>query len=299
MRKQNPPGAAQVTIGIDLGGTGTRIVALASDGQVVAEDITPTAEQGPSRRAVRNLAEHIRVAAGDAEITAVGIGASGPVDLQGVIRNQATLPAYSDVPITAWITDELSVPCVIDNDAATAALGEHAYGAGRGSNALLVLTLGTGLGVALLSGGQPFRTARGLHPEGGHLSVPGPDAPCYCGLATCWEQLASRSALDRMTTLTIDAEAAAARAGQQQSRRVFERYGAYVASGLTTLLTLFEPDRVVLSGGSVPYLDLFGPSLLRAVERPDSFGSTAPVVAASLGAHSGAVGAAVKAWPSR
>ena len=86
--------------------------------------------------------------------------------------------------ITAILSERLGVPCVIDNDAVTAAIGEHAYGAGRDSSGLLVVTLGTGVGVAALIRGRPVRGADGGHPEAGHIAVSGPPAPCYCGLPT-------------------------------------------------------------------------------------------------------------------
>lgn len=194
-----PHEVGPVTVGVDLGGTGTRIVVLDADGTARRETSSPTAAGISPTRAAAELADSIAAAAAGFALRAVGIGASGPVDRHGVIRNPDTLPAYSDIPITDIISDRLGIGCVIDNDAVTAAIGEHNNGAGRGSDTLLVVTLGTGIGVALLCHGHAARAADGSHPEAGHLAVNGPSAPCYCGLPTCWEQLASRTALDRLT----------------------------------------------------------------------------------------------------
>ena len=157
------------------------------------------------------------------------------------------------------------MPCVIDNDAVAAALGENSYGAGQHSPALLAITLGTGIGVALLHGSTPYRGADGVHPEAGHIPVPGPPAPCYCGLATCWEQLASRTALDAATGHATDQVAAAARDGDQHSRQILDRYAEHVGAGLATLTTVFRPARIVVGGSSAQYLPLLRPGIDRAL----------------------------------
>lgn len=186
-----------VTVGVDLGGTGTRIVTLDDRHAVVYQlsSSTPASSAG----AVSGLVSSIAAAAAGRKLRGVGIGASGPVDPLGIIRNTETLPAFSGIQITAIISQRLGTPCVIDNDAAAAAVGEYACGAGHGSAGLLVITLGTGVGIAALTSGHLFRGADGSHPEAGHIPVGGPPAPCYCGLPNCWEQLASRTALDHLT----------------------------------------------------------------------------------------------------
>jgi glucokinase len=294
-----PPPA--ITVGVDLGGTGTRVVALDADGVVVHEHSSPT----PARPAgaVAGLIGAITVSISGAGpgLRAVGIGASGPVDRQGVIRNAETLPAFSGLRLAPVIGERLGVPCVIDNDAAAAAIGEHAYGAGRGSTGLLVITLGTGVGVAALTGGRPFRGADGTHPEAGHIPVCGPPAPCYCGLPACWERLASRTALDQLASRAghpADALAGRARDGDAAAAQVFGTYGERVGTGLVTLLAIFRPDRVVVAGGAARFLDLFGDGLRHSLNRSPKYNPKPSVVAAKLGDLSGAIGAAVMARPS-
>jgi glucokinase len=281
-----------VTIGVDLGGTGTRIVAVDPDARVVGEGIRPTLSDVAPDRAVAQLVDAALQVAAGARITGFGIGASGPIDADGIIRNPDTLPAYSGVPITDWISERLNVPCHIDNDAATAALGEYESGAGRGSRGLVVVTLGTGVGVGVLLGGQPFRTATGSHPEAGHIAVTGPPAPCYCGLGTCWEQLASRSALERLTANRTDELARSARAGDEGARSRFDTYGERVGTGLSTLTTVFRPDRVVIGGSSAQFLDLIEGGIERALGQRGPFAAATSIVAAELGPQSGAIGAA-------
>jgi glucokinase len=286
-----------VTIGIDLGGTGTRVIALDTEGVIRNQTTTPTPVRLSPARAVPELVHTvIRMAAG-LRLQGVGIGASGPVSPAGIIGNPETLPSYTGVPITKIIGESLDVPCVIDIDAVTAAIGEYRYGAGRGSDALLVITLGTGIGVAILIRGAPLRAADGTHPEAGHISVSGPAAPCYCGLRTCWEQLASRAALGRLTDGRTEEVARRAHRGDPSAAELFNRYGEHVGAGLATLLTIYKPDRVVIGGGAAQYLDLFQAALRQSLKRSVEYAWTPAFLPAQLGNVAGAVGAAVISRP--
>src|SRR5580693_1599738 len=284
---------AVVTVGVDLGGTGTRIATLGNDGVVLRHITMPTATGIPVAQAIADLADMIVTATAGLEIGGIGIGATGPVDAQGVIRNPETLPAFSNVEIASILSDRLGAPCVIDNDAVTAAIGEHAYGAGRDSTGLLVITLGTGVGVAALIRGRPVRGADGCHPEAGHIAVSGPPASCYCGLPTCWEQLASRTALHQLAVGEIHELAGKARGGDTAASQVFDTYGERVGAGLTTLLTIFRPDRVIIGGSAAQYADLFEHGLHQSLNRAAMYTRTPALVTAELGNLAGAIGAAV------
>lgn len=293
----SPANRNAVTVGIDLGGTGTRLVALDHAGSVQSKLSTRTYHEPVTSvsRAIDDLAALIRDVTADAALEGVGIGASGPVNSRGIIRNETTLPAYSHIPLTELIAAHLGVPCAIDNDAVAAAIGENTYGAGKNSPALLAITLGTGVGVAVLTGGTPYRGSDGTHPEAGHIPVPGPPAPCYCGLGTCWEQLASRTALDTATGHATAQLAARAAAGDQHSCRIFDRYAEHLGVGIATLTTVFRPARVVICGSAAQYLPLLRPGLERALTRTQPYTWAPPITAAQLGEFSGAIGAAILA----
>jgi len=300
MRTSAPSGGPPtVTVGVDLGGTGTRIVALGNDGEVVRQATTPTAAGIRPAQAISGLADAIIEATAGLQIRGIGIGATGPVDAQGIIQNPDTLPAFSNVPIASILTDRLGAPCAIDNDAVAAAVGEHTYGAGRGSTGLLVITLGTGVGVAALTRGRPVRGADGSHPEAEHIAISGPAAPCYCGLPTCWEQLASRTALSQLAAGQIHELADKARGGDAAASQVFGTYGERVGAGLMTLLTIFRPDRVIIGGSAAQFSDLFEHGLHRSLDRAARYSWTPALATAELGNLSGAIGAAVIARPDR
>jgi glucokinase len=289
------PAKTPVSVGVDLGGTGTRIVVLDAYGTVHRATSRPTAAGLPPEQAAAELAHSIAETASGLPLRAVGIGASGPVDRLGFIRNPHTLPAYSDVPVTDIISNHLGVSCVIENDAVTAAIAEHIFGAGRNSDALLVVTLGTGIGVAMLCHGRPVRAADGSHPEAGHLAVNGPPAPCYCGLPTCWEQLASRTALDQLTSNKTAEAAHNARGGDPEAATLFNIYGQRLGAGLGTLLTLSKPDRVIVGGSAAQYLDLTESGIQHSLRRTARFTAALDLRAAELGNLAGAIGAAVLA----
>lgn len=300
-----------VVIGIDIGGTGTRFVAR-SAGRVVGESVRSTVELAagaiPERitRVLDDIA--LLVPAGHA-LAAVGIGATGPVDpATGEIDNVATLPGFSGIGLVRELTGRLARPVVIDNDAVAAALGEHA-GAGARARRLLMITLGTGVGGALLLDGTPWRTASGTHPEIGHLPLfgngpVGSGPPCYCGLTGCWEPRASRAALERdlaeglggrLASVEILPAAARRYADEGAVRAVFGAYGERVGRGIACLQAVYGPDLVVVGGGAARYFPLFEESLRGALSQDPDYALPARIVPAVLGERAGAIGAAVLA----
>ncbi len=286
-------GPGPTFLGVDLGGTGTRIVRTDARGQVLARRSVVTTED-PSR-VPGDLAAELGRLVDPSTTLGIGLGVSGPVDTEGVIRNPATLPAYTGVDLRALLGSALTLPVVVENDALTAARGEALAGAGRGAASVLMVTLGTGVGVALLDHGTPHRTRAGTHPEAGHRSVAA-GAPCYCGRSACWEQVASRAALERASHdlgLSLDEAADAAEAGDRAAAALFEQYGRAVADGIADLLTLFGPARVVLGGGGSRYLASYAGYLSERLDTIHGCYDPTPVVAGELGDLAGAVGAAL------
>jgi glucokinase len=197
-------------------------------------------------------------------------------------------------------SSELHVPCRIDNDALTAALGEWTYGAGQGARRLLMVTLGTGIGVAVINDGTPYVGTDGIAPESGHIRVAGARSPCYCGLTNCWEQAASRTSLQRLALAAVTPEIAAkgpqeavAHLARNPSQSdVFTTFAKRLALGLATLLTVHRPDVVVLGGSAAEYFDLIEPGLHKHLARRPAYYAPMALHRAALGDLSGAIGAA-------
>jgi len=294
-------------VGIDLGGTATRIIVWHCNRMAAETTIaTQVLGQGTPAQRVRRLWEAAtQVTPQDCHISAIGIGASGPIDPQtGIITNPDTLPWFSGFDLAAHLTAAAHVTVTIENDAVTAALGEYHQGAGRGTERMLMVTLGTGIGVALLENGQPFRLPDGRHPEAGHIPVSGSSHACYCGLAGCWEPTASRQSLSndlrarerrRPEGELISAAAQAARNGDPCAAGMFRQYGHRVGRGLTMLHSVYGPTLTVIGGSTSAHLDLFSNGIQEAMHRAARFRLAVPLIAAELGHHAGAVGAAILA----
>jgi glucokinase len=294
-----------VRAGVDLGGTGVRIV-ISSEGRELAYLTVPTASFGPlspSER-VAKLAGSIReLIPNGKRLLSLGIGASGPVNMQtGVVENDDTLPTFSHFPLVDELSNALDLKVHIDNDAVTAALGEYCLGAGVGSERMLMVTLGTGIGVALLINGRPFRAADGSHPEAGHIPVSGDPIQCYCGLEGCWESFASRTWLQReLRALLPDVayenqDLPFFREQCKQDPRVqdvFDRYGQHVGRGLNTLLMLYGPDITILSGSVARLYPLYQSGVEQSLKLSAGFTVSSKIVQSLLGDAAGAVGAAL------
>lgn len=297
---------SEVFAGIDLGGTGTRLVIWGAGGVLAARTLA-TADLGAGEPEVRltRLAHSVRdLLPARAVLAGVGIGASGPVDrAAGMVRNLDTLPAFSDIPLVADLRRQLRVPVAIDNDAVTAAIAEQRVGAGQASGRMLMVTLGTGIGAALLIGGEPFRGPDGAHPEAGHIPVASGVGRCYCGAEGCWEQAASRTALQAMLRPLLPADVAdrdllahAANLGDAPLlRRAFRDYGRLVGQGLSVLHSLYRPEVTLLGGTAAACLGLFADGLADTLARASGFAVAAEIRAAALGDEAGAIGAALMA----
>ncbi len=294
---------AGVVVGIDIGGTGTRFVALdPGTYRVVASHVEPTPARGEREEMVAFLRHHIEAVSGGRRPVAIGIGASGPIDREGVIRNPDTLPAFTGWPVIDGIADLTDGQVVIDNDAVCAALAEHLVGAARDVSRSLHVTLGTGIGVCLLDGDRPFRRADGTHPEGGHIAVDLPTTPCYCGRPACWEQAASRQVLQRAASALLGrapSDPAAigdladrAGSGDAESLATFAAYGRAVADGLGTVLALYAPSLVVLGGSAARYLPLYRAAIDTALAPLERWIPCVDIVATALDDYGGAIGAA-------
>lgn len=297
-----------VVVGIDIGGTGTRFVAWSTAGGVVGRRTVATPMGVDRETPTGFLRRQIDAVVEGRPLTAVGIGASGPIDLQGVIRNPDTLPAFTGVPLVAELSSELGVPVSIENDAVCAAIAELRIGAGRGAGDLLHVTLGTGIGVAYLVQGVPIRGHDGAHPEAGHIAVSTATPDCYCGRHACWEQAASRLALQKSAAsllglrsddrTAVDSLAARADAGDVVARTEFASYGVALAEGLATLLAVHRVGTVVLGGGASTYFRRFEPTVTAELAMLRGWISTPRLLPTQLDDDGGAIGAALLALSS-
>jgi len=256
-------------LGIDIGGT-KRVLAVSDHtDRVLARRREPMRCSGDWRRDLDGLIAAARALADEAgagPLDAIGVAAPGPIDGDsGILRNPPNLPGWRDVPLADRLREAFGIPVRIENDANAAALAEHRFGAGRGVDDLVYLTMSTGVGAGVLSAGRLVRGARGHAGELGHVAVVHGGRRCACGLRGCLEAyaggLAWSKALRRRVPPTsaihaivrgdrsrIGPEAVleAARAGDAFALAELARWREHVAIGIATLVMAFDPARVVL-----------------------------------------------------
>ena len=241
----------------------------------------------------------------DAAVRCVGVSVAGvvAVDRRTVVR--AMNLGWSEVALGRIVEDEFGVPATVDTDAFVAATAEARFGAARGCRTALYVTVGTGIGHALLLDGRPVRGADGGANVLGHLCVEPAGAVCYCGLRGCLCQYASGRGIERLAEEAGHAVPAAgvvrtAAAGEAWAVAVLDRATSSLAAGLAAACTLANPGLVVLGGGAVTS----GWPALAALRRrtqqtvhPSVRGLT--VVRGRLGGGVGLVGAALLSQEGR
>jgi glucokinase len=184
---------AELLLALDFGGTKhTAAVAAADEREWRAHRFVfspPYADADYDLATVRALAWDVL---GGERPTAIGVSFGGPVDATtGTVHLSYHVPGWENVPLRQVLEAEFGAPASVDNDANVAALGEHRFGAGRGSDSLLYVTVSTGVGGGWILRGQPWRGTGGMAGEIGHMVVD-PDGPvCVCGRRGCVERLAS------------------------------------------------------------------------------------------------------------
>lgn len=306
-------------IGIELGGARALAGIFDVNGNLIAVEETPIqAEQGPKIGLTRMmmLIDEIMRQAGDARLTGIGIGCGGPLDIDhGVIQNPSILPTWENVPLTAPLRRQYRVPVILENDVDAIALGEYWMGAGRRVHLVYLVHTGSGIGTAFLQDGQVYRGSHHLHPEGGHIPLDPSGPECSCGSHGCWDSLASGKAMERRARemvmnhpesailqiaggnlMNVNAQVLmdGVRAGDLYARRVFDEIAGCFCQGLITILNLFTPEVMILSGEIMQELDLFQPAIEKAVAQNSQIVpvSSIKIVPSTLGDRAGIYGAA-------
>jgi len=289
-------------IGVDLGGTNLRIAAVSVDGRMLEKvtlgtKIAPGPDQVIEEMcdAIRRLSDQYR--SGGALLGA-GIGIPGIIDLEtGIVRKSANLPGWSDYPVRDEIERRLGARIFLENDAKVAALGEQWLGAARGVSDMAMITLGTGIGGAIVLGGKIFRGMNGMAGEFGHVTIEPEGVPCGCGNRGCAERYASATAVVRMAREAIesgeapelakaassDAEFSAksifdlAMQGDVAAQRIFQRFGRSLGIMLAGMVNVLNLEMFVIGGGVCSAWDAFAPTMFDELRhRSIVYAATAP-----------------------
>lgn len=252
--------------GVDIGGTSIKTGVL-EDGRIVYKASAKTPFGDPD--AVCDLiAGMLR----DQEIDCVGVGTAGSV-LSGGDDVSASNLGWENVPLRWMLSDRLRLPVWIDNDAQTALMAEWMDGVCKGAECAIYLTLGTGIGGAMIVGGKPYRGKNNLGAEFGHMIIH-PDGPrCACGRRGCLEYYASATALRRMAGgIPVKDVIRLAQSGDANMLRCFDDYVRELCIGLNNLIMAFDPEIIVLGGGLSGAGDFLASHCQRELDR--LFGET-------------------------
>jgi glucokinase len=300
--------AEEFYIGMDLGGTTFKAIAVTPAGTILDRTQADTQATGGPSAVVQHMVEAIQrlqaaVASPTRRLAAVGFGIPGILDLPaGRVRRSPNLPGWEGFDLHAALSQSLEVPVAIENDANAAALGEAWLGAGRGMQHFLMLTLGTGVGGGVIIEGKIFHGACGYAGEPGHTVVDPEGPPCSCGSRGCLEQFASGTAIARLAAphygnTTAHDVALAARRGEPPAIEVYRRVGQSLGIAGASFANLLNPQGLVIGGAVAHAFDLFIEAMqttLRQrafVEVYDSL----RIVPAACGTDAGGLGAAYQA----
>lgn len=319
-RDRSDKAPERLFIGVDVGGTKILGVAVEpTTGQVRGSKRVPTPRGDPGSvgPTIAGVVDELIEAHGPP--AAVGVGVPGLVDHEGVLHYGPNVPGVFDLDIAGDLRRALNLPVVADNDAANAALAEHRIGAARGAMHAVIITQGTGIGGALIIGGKLLRGANGFAGEPGHMLIDQAGHLCACGRRGCWETVSSGAGLANLSRDLIEEGrgqrilelaggepahirgehvSAAMAEGDDDAEEVLEKFSTWVARGIGSLITLLDPELVVLGGGLAVINQHFLSdvrSKVPAAVLGGQYRPTVPIVAASLGEEAGAIGAAINA----
>jgi glucokinase len=309
-------------LAVDIGGTHFRVALFDREGRRMVVSEGDTLHSGGREWMLERIRERGRALLEQAghRVGACGISFGGPVDFQHQRVTSIHSPGWKNFSFAEWVSTNLNLPCLLDNDANAGALGEFRYGAGRGTESLVYVTLSTGVGAGLILNGKTYRGKDGLAGELGHIPISDSGITCSCGAVGCLESLCSGRAIggrgkewgwrrsDGLTRapgssdgepqgVTAKKIVQAASEGDTTALRIVREAARWLARGLLTVIRILNPDRIILGGG----LTLAGQVLLAPLHQSlaelvsPTIGYSTEIVVAELGTYSPLYGAAAMA----
>ncbi len=307
-----------LVIGIDIGGTLIKM-GLVRGNRVLSQHIVPTSRFTSPRTLQDGLVESVQAFRRKASsIAGVGIGIPGLVRYpEGIVRSCVNIPGWKDVPLRRDLEKRLQLPVRVDNDANVMTLAEWIYGAGRGADNLICITLGTGVGGGLVLDGRVYRGKEGTAGEIGHMPLAEDGPSCSCGGRGCLERFVGNKEIvhwvrhklnhgtrsripalvkHRLEFLTPQMIFQAAQNGDSLARRCWERTGRHIGIVLAGVINLLNPERIIVGGGVAQAGRwLFDPMRKTVRERAMRGLADVSIVPARLGSNAGLIGAALLA----
>lgn len=308
-------------LAVDLGGTKIITAVVSPDGNIISRSYCLTLADKGHEAVISRLLSVIGKTMTQAklrtsELAGMGIAAAGALDAErGVITDSPNLPGWRDIPLRDIMAEKVGVTTYVVNDASAAALGEHRFGAGKGTRNLIYITVSTGIGGGIVVDDKLYTGTDGTAGEIGHMTIEANGPECTCGNYGCLEVLASGTAVakeakkrlsqgetssvlelanGKIEDIGAEIVARAAKQGDHLACEIVARAANYLGIGLANLVNIFNPEMIVIGGG----MSKMGNMLLkpaRKVVRERAFQlpvRTARIVRALLGGDAGVVGMA-------
>ena len=308
-------------VGIDMGATHMRILLSNFGATAIAEkEVSINIANGPAACIEQaNTLMHEILAENGMDISmvaAIGVGVPGPIDSEaGMVIAPPIMPGWDRFPIRDTLEKLWGRPVSVNNDAELGALGEWAYGAGRGARDLAYIKVGSGIGAGLLIGGRIYRGSTGSAGEIGHLTMDNDGPLCTCGNRGCLEAFSGGHAIakraieaieqgrstqmDRFSPQKISAKdvSAAAQRGDLVAQQIMEDAGEHLGVAIAGLVNIFNPDIIVVGGGVAQIGDLFLEPVRMAVAKRSlpAAAENVRITTAVLGRRASSLGAVVQA----
>ncbi len=309
-------------IGVDLGGTKMLTALISAGGKMLVKNTHPTlVHEGVDAvinrlcKGIDSLLQHKNIK--PPELGGICVACAGGIDSGSgvVVTPSPNMPGWTDIPLAEIIGKKFRVKTHVINDASAAALGEHRCGAGEGVDNLVLLTLGTGIGGGIITGGVLYLGAVGAAGELGHMTIDDSGPLCGCGNHGCLEMLASGKAVARLAVeriregetsvltgmadgklenITAEMVGEAARKSDKLAGEVIEQAAYFLGVGMVNIVNIFNPEMIIIGGGMAAMGEmLIEPGRKIVKERAFPIASRAvSIISARLGNEAGVYGAA-------
>lgn len=307
----------ELTVGVDIGGTKIASGVVDASGQILARAFRATDPTNPEQIESAVADTVTELLAQYPQVEAVGVAAAGFVSSDRDTLLFAPNINWRNHRLGSRLADVIGLPVIIENDANAAAWAEFRFGQGKDCDSMVMLTLGTGLGGAIITNGQLVRGSNGAAAELGHITIVPAGHTCGCGQEGCWEAYASGTALAKLARAAAVSNpdgakpmlaiadgdelvgahvTAAARQGDPLASQLLSRFGRYLGMGIATLTAVVDPAVVVVGGGIAAAAgDLILPAARDSFLENLSgrgFRGEPVIVGADLGNDAGIIGAA-------
>ncbi|MFC2025046.1 ROK family protein [Chloroflexota bacterium] len=312
-------------LAIDLGGTKIITAIISRKSEIIAREYRPTlADEGPQSviNRIFSAIDHLLGLRNMSlsQLNSISIAAAGAIDMEmGIVTLSPCLAGWHDIPLRSIVEEKYKANIFLLNDAIAAALGEHRFGAGKGANNLVLLTLGTGIGGGIIINGKIYFGSSGGAGEIGHMTIDVNGPKCNCGNIGCLEMLVSGTAITkeairrlsqgekssltetvegRIENITAKNISLAAQNGDPIALEVIDKAASYLGAGIVNLVNIFNPDIIIIGGGMAKMGDLLLEPVRQVLkERAFQLSSQAVrIVPAQLGNDAGVYGAAIFAF---